>query len=172
MDCSMPDFPVFCYLPEIAQICGTNNSMDTSWWWTGRPGVLQFMGLQRVGYDWVTELNWTELSQWYHPTISSFVAPFSSCLQSFPTSGAFQMSQFFASGGQTISVSASASVLPMNMQDRFPLEWTDWISLQSNGPQQSSPTPQFKNINSWALSFPYSPTLTSIHDYWKNHSLD
>ena len=70
-------------------------------------------------------------SQWGHPTISSSVVPFSSCLQSFPASGSFQMSQFFASGGQSIGVSASASVLPMNVQDWSPLGWTGWISLQS-----------------------------------------
>ena len=73
------------------------------------------------------------LSQWCHLTISSSVIPFSSCLQSFPASGSFPMSQFFASGGQTIGVSASASVLPMNTQDWSPLGWTDWISLQSKG---------------------------------------
>ena len=68
-----------------------------------------------------------------HPAISSSVIPFSSCLQSFPASGSFQMSQFFTSGGQCIEVSASASVLPMNIQDWFPLGWTGWISLQFKG---------------------------------------
>ena len=72
-------------------------------------------------------------SWWGHPTISSSVVPFSSCLQSFPTSGSFPVSRFFASGGQSIRVSASASVLPMNIQDRFPLGCTGWISLQSKG---------------------------------------
>ena len=72
-------------------------------------------------------------SQWCHPTISSSVIPFSSCPQSFPASGSFPMSQLFASGGQSIGVSASASVLPMNNQDWSPLEWTGWISLQSKG---------------------------------------
>ena len=72
------------------------------------------------------------LSWWCHPTISSSVIPFSH-LQSFPTSGSFQMSQFFAAGGQSIVVSASASVLPMNIQDWFPLGLTSWISLQSKG---------------------------------------
>ena len=70
---------------------------------------------------------------WCHPTISSSIIPFSSCLQSFPASGCFQMSQFFASGSQSIGVSASASVLPMNIQDWYPLGWTGWISLQSMG---------------------------------------
>ena len=72
------------------------------------------------------------LSQWCHPTVSSSVVPFSH-LQSFPPSGSFQMSQFFASGGQSIGVSASASVLPKNIEDWFPLGWTGWISLQSKG---------------------------------------
>ena len=73
------------------------------------------------------------LSQWCHPTISSSVIPFSSLLQSFPASGSFQMSQFFASGSQSIGVSASATVLPMNIQDWSPLGWTEWTSLQSKG---------------------------------------
>ena len=112
------------------------------------------------------------LSQWCHPTISSSVIHFSSCPQSFPASGSFPMSQLFTSGGQSIGVSASTSVLPTNTQDWSPLRWTDWISLQSKDSQESSPTPQFKSINSSALSFLCSPTLTSIHDHWKNHSLD
>ena len=92
------------------------------------------------------------------PTIESSVIPFSSCLQSFPASGSFQMSQFFASGGQSIGVSTSASVLPMNIQDLVG-------SLCSpRDSEESSPTPQFKSINSWVLNFLYSPTLTPIHD--------
>ena len=73
------------------------------------------------------------LSQRCHSTISSYVIPFSSCLQSFPASGFFQMSQLFTSGSQSIGVSASTSFLPMNTQDWSPLGWTGWISLQSNG---------------------------------------
>ena len=73
------------------------------------------------------------LSRWCHPTISSSVVPFSSCLQCFPASGSFQMSQFFASSGQSIGVSASASALPINIQDWFPLGWTGWMSLLSKG---------------------------------------
>ena len=73
------------------------------------------------------------LSQWCHPAISSSVVPLSSCPQSLPASGSFPMSQLFAWGGQSIGVSASASVLPMNTQDWSPLGWTGWISLQSNG---------------------------------------
>jgi len=204
-----------------------------SWWWKGRPGVLWFMGSQRVGHGWVTELNWTELncvligklcwsssgscpwwreegyglwlnsvqfsrsvvsdslqshepqhasppcpsptprvdpnscplSRWCHPTTSSSVVPFSSCLQSFPASLSFPISQFFPSGDQRIG--ASASVLPMNIQDWFPLGLTGLFSLQSKGLSIV-----FSNtINSLALSFLYSPTLTSIHDHSKNHSL-
>ena len=112
------------------------------------------------------------LSWWCHPTISSSVVPFSSCPQSFPAPGSFQVSQPFTSGGQSIGVSASTSVLPMNTQDWPPLGWTGWISLQSKDSQESTPTPPFKSINSSALSFLNSPTLTSIHDHWKNHSLD
>ena len=180
-----------------------------SWWWTGRPGLLQYVGLQRLGHDWVTEHNWIPSpplalfvvmlpkahltlhfrmsgsrwlitpswlsgslvqfssvaqscdslqphepqharspcppstsgvhpnpcpsSWWCLPTISSSVVPFSSCPQSFPSSGSFQISQFFTSGGQSTGVSALASVLPMNTQDWPPLGWTGWISLQSKG---------------------------------------
>ena len=84
----------------------------------------------------------------------------------------FSNESAFASGGQSIGVSASTSVLPMNIQDWFPLGWTGWISLHPKDSQESSPTPQFKRSNSLVLSFLYSPTLTSIHDHWKNHSLD
>ena len=77
--------------------------------------------------------NWCPLSQWFHPTISSSVVPFSSCLHSFPATGSFPISHFSASGGQNTGVSASASVLPMNIQDWFPLGWTGWISLLSKG---------------------------------------
>ena len=93
-------------------------------------------------------------SQWCHPTISSSVIPFSSCLQSLTASGSFQMSQFFASGSQSIGVSASASVLPVNTQDWSPLGWTGWISLQSKGLSRvfSSTTVQKHQIFSSQLS--------------------
>ena len=86
--------------------------------------------------------------------------------------GLFKWVQFVTSGGQSIGVSASASVLPMNIQDWFPSEWTGWISCCPRDSQESSPTPQFKSINSSTLSSLYSPALTSICDYWKNHSFD
>ena len=113
-------------------------------------------------------------SRWCHSTISSSVVPFFSCPQLFPASGFFQMNQLFISGGQSIgaSASASASVLLMNIQDWFPLGWTGLISFNPRDSQESSSTPQFESISSLKLNFLYGPTLTSIHDYWKNHSLD
>ena len=108
------------------------------------------------------------LSQWCHPTISSSLIPFS-CLQSFPASGSFQMSQLFTSGGQSTGVSASASVLPMNIQDWFPLGCTGWISLQSKGLSRvfSSITVQKHQFFSSAffmvkLSHPYMTTGETI----------
>ena len=109
------------------------------------------------------------LSHWWHPTILFSVLPFSSCLQSFPASGSFPMSQLFTSGGQNIGVSTSTSVFPMNTQDWSPLGWTGWISLQSKGlSNESSPTPQFKSINYLALSFLYSLTLTLWNNWLPN----
>ena len=116
------------------------------------------------------------LSRWCHPTISSPVIPFSSRLQSLQESGSFQMSQLFASGCQSIGVSASTSVLPMNTQNWSPWRYFSFGLFGSpcspRDSQESSPTPQLKSINSLMLSFLYSPTLTSIHDHRKNHSLD
>ena len=93
------------------------------------------------------------LSQWYHPTISPSVIPFS-CLLSFPASGSFPVNQFFPSGGQSIRVSASAPVFPMNIQDWFPLGWTGWISLSSKGHSRvfSSTTVQKHQLFSAQLS--------------------
>ena len=112
-------------------------------------------------------------SWWCHPTISSSVVPFSSCLQSFPASGSFPRSQFFTSGGQRTGVSASTSVLPMNIQDWIPLRWTGRISLQSKELSRvfSNTTVQKHQFFGTLLSL-WSSSLTSIHDYWKNHSLD
>ena len=93
--------------------------------------------------------NSCSLSQWCHPIISYSVVPFSSCLQSFPPSGSFPMSQFFTSGGQSIGVSVSASVLPMNIQDWLPLGWTNWIFSQSKG-----------------LSRVFSNTTVQKHKFW------
>ena len=114
--------------------------------------IPHFSSAQLLSHVWLFAIPWTAarqdslsitnsqslpkpcpLSQWCHPAISSSVVPFSSCPQSFPASGSFPMSQLFAWGGQTIAVSASASVLPMNTQDWAPLGWPGWISLQSKG---------------------------------------
>ena len=106
------------------------------------------------------------LGQWCHPIISSSVIPFS-CAQCFPASWSFSMSQLFASGGQ--STRASASALPTDSQGWFPLELTLFVSLLS---EESSPAPKFESINSLVLNLLYGPILTSVHDYWKNHSFD
>ena len=110
-------------------------------------------------------------SWWCNPAISSSVIPFSRP-QSLPASGSFPISQLFAWGDQSIGVSASASVLPMNTQDWSPLEWTGWISLQSKGLSRVFSNTTVKSINSSMLSLLHSPTLTSIHDHWENYSLD
>ena len=107
-------------------------------------------------------------SHWCHPTISSTVIPFFSCLQSFPASGSFPMSQLFRSGGQSIGASALASVLPMNIQELFPL-WLTGLILLSKGLWRVFSTIVRRHQFCGLL---YGPALTSIHDYWKNHSLD
>ena len=112
-------------------------------------------------------LNW-----WCHPTISSSVIPFSSCLQSFPGSGSFPMSQFFASDDQSIGVSTSASVFLMSVQGWFPLRLTGLIPCCPKDSQESSPVPQFQGIYFSALHLLYSPSLTIIHDHWEDYSLD
>ena len=108
-------------------------------------------------------------SQWCHLTTSCSAAPFSLCSQSFPAAGSFPASQFFASGRKTIGALASTTVLPMNVQAWFPLGWT-LCNLKDS--QESSLAAQFESINSLVLSFLYGPTLTSAHDYKKNHSFD
>ena len=108
-------------------------------------------------------------SQWCHPTISSSVIPFSSHLQSFPASGSFPTSRFFISGGQSIGASASASVLPMNIQDWFPLGWIGWISLQSKDVKSLLQQHHWKALTLWCsaffmaqLSHPYMTTGKTI----------
>ena len=149
--------------------------------------VKSFVVFQLLSYVWLFATPWTAalqaslsftisqtllnscaLSWWCHPTISSSVAPFSSCLLSFPA----LVSWLFTSGDQSIGASAPASVLPVNIQNWFPFELTGLISLQSKGSQESSPAPQSKSIYSLVLKLLYDPVLTSIHDFWKNHSFD
>ena len=110
-------------------------------------------------------------SLWCHPAISSSVIPFSPGPQSLPASGSSPMSQLFTWGGQSIGVSALASFLPKKSQG-WSSEWTGWISLQSKGLSRVFSYTTVQSINSSVLSLLHSPTLTSIHDYWKNHSLD
>ena len=118
--------------------------------------------------SWVCP-NSCPLSRWYHPTIPSSVSPFSSCPQLFPASGSFQMSQFFTSVDQITGVSASASVLPMNIHSWLPLGWTGLISLLFQGLSRV-----FSNTIVWKQQFfgtqPSVWILISVHDFWKNHS--
>ena len=111
-------------------------------------------------------------SRWCHPAISSSVTPFSSCPQSLPASESFPVSQLFTWGGQSTWVSALASVLPKNTQDWSPSEWTGWISLQSKGLSRVFSNTTVQKHQFIGASFLHSPTLASIHDHWKNHSLD
>ena len=120
---------------------------------------------------WVCS-NSCPLSLWCHPTISSSVIPFSSRLQSFPASGSFPKSQFFSSGGQSIGVSASVSSnLLMDIQDWFPLRLTGLIFLQSKGLSRVFSNTTVQKHQFFSAQF-YSPTLTSIPDYWKNLAFD
>ena len=113
-------------------------------------------------------LNW-----WYYLTISSSATLFSFCLQCFPASGSFPMSWLFASGGQSIGFSPSASVLSMNIQlISFRMDWLDLLAVQGTLKSLPHLAPQIKSVNSLALSLLYGPTATSVHDYWKNHSFD
>ena len=105
------------------------------------------------------------LSRWFYPNISSSVIPFSSQHQ-----GLSWWSQLFESGGQSIGASASALVLPMNIQDWFPLGWTGWISLQSKELSRIFSNTTVQKHQFFGTQLLYGPTLTSIHDYWKNHS--
>ena len=111
-------------------------------------------------------------SQWCHPTISSSVVPFSSHLQFFPAWGLFPMSQFLEAGGQRIGASASASVLPMNIQDRFPLGLTGWISLLSKGLWRVFSNTTVQKHQFFGAQPSFWSNSQSVHDYWENPSLD
>ena len=109
---------------------------------------------------------------WCHLTVSTSVACFSFCLQSFPASGTFPMNHLFASDDQNTGASASSSVLPVSIQGWSPLRLIGLVSLLSKGSQESSPAPQFESINSLAFCLLYGPTLTTVCDHWEDHSLD
>ena len=108
------------------------------------------------------------LSEWCHPTTSSSVIPLSSQLQSSPALGSFQISQLFTSGDQSIGLSASASVLPMNIQDWFPSGWIGWISLQSKGLSRVFSNTTVEKHEFFCAQLSISPTLPSIYDYWED----
>ena len=112
------------------------------------------------------------LSQWCYLTVSSSASPFSFCLQSLPAPGSFPVSRLFASSGQSIGASASASFLPVNIQGWFPLGLTGLISFQSKELWRVFSSTTIEGINSSMLSLLYGPILTSIHKYWKNQSFD
>ena len=137
---------------------------------SGVSNSLQPHGLQHSRHPSVSPTprvysNSCPLSQWCHPTVSSSVIPFSFHVQSFPTSGSFQMSQFFASGGQSIEVSSSASVPPKNTQDWSPLGWTGWISFQSKGLSRVFSNTTVQKHQFFDTQFTSQSTLTSIHDH-------
>ena len=111
------------------------------------------------------------LSRWYHPAISTFVIRFCFCPQSFPALGSFQMSQLSTSGAKVLAFQLQHQSFQCIFRTDFLLDGLVGSPCSPRDSQESSPTPQFKRINSLPLSFLYSPTLISIHDYWKNHSL-
>ena len=170
-----PRWSVFLFIQGSPSLCFVSwNKWVTCFHWTKWPKgmrlaqVSQFSRSDVSNSLWPHELQHTRLpcpsptpracsnscplNRWCHPTISSSVVPFSSCFQSCPASGSFTMSQLFASGGQRIGVSASTLVLPMNIQDWFPLGWTGWISLLSKG-----------------LSRVFSNTTVQKHEFFGAH---
>ena len=142
--------------------------MSNSLW----PRGLQHARLPSPSLSLIVSLNSCPLSQWCHPNISSCVATFSSCPQSFPTSGSFPVSRLFASGGPSIGASASASVLWMTIQDWFPLGWTGWISLQSKRLSKIFSSNTLQKYRFFSAQPSLWSSLTSVHDYWINHSFD
>ena len=118
------------------------------------------------------EFTQTHVHRGCHQAISSSVFPFSSCPQSLPASESFPMSQLFTWGGQSTGASALASFLPEKSQGSSPSEWTGWIFLQSKGLSRVFSNTTVQRYQFFSAHLSHSPTLTSIHDHWKNHSLD
>jgi len=156
----VPDFKVV--LNQFSSVANCLTLYD--WWTTTCQASLS------ITNSW----SWPKLMpiEFMIPSNISSVVPFCSYLQSFPASGSFQMSKLFASGSQSIGDSASTSVLPMNIQDWSPLGWTGWISLQSKVLSRVFSNTTVQKHQFLCASFLYSPTLTSLEDYLKNHSLD
>ena len=152
--------PEFILISSVTQSCPTLcNTIDCST--PDFPGHHQLQEFKLMSTESVIPSN-----------ISSSVVPFSSCLLSFPASRSFLMSQFFTSSGQSVRVPPSASVPPMNTRTGLLQDGLVGSPCSPRDSQEHSLTPQFKSISSLALSFLQSPTLTFIHDYWKNHSFD
>ena len=153
---------------------------SAGWWCSvskSCPTLCYPHGLQHAGLPcfslspWVCS-NSCPSSQWCHPTILSSAVPFSSCLQSFPASGSFPVSRLFATGDQSIGVSASASFLSVNIQGWFPLGSTGLISLLSKGLSKVFSSTTVRKHQFFGAQLLYGPTLTSVLDYWKSCSFD
>ena len=136
-----------------------------------RPHGLQHVRLPCLSLSPRVCSNSCPLSRWYHPTISSSVSPFSCCPQSFPASESFPISQLFVSGDQNIGASASASILPMNIQGWFPLGLTVLISFLSKWLSRVFSSTTVQKHDSSALCILYDLTLASVHDYREDHRL-
>ena len=147
------------------------------WWWLFRHAV-EFNSLwlhARLPCPSLSPRvcsNSCPLSQWCDPTILSSVTPFSCCPQSFPTSGSFPMSWLCASSGQSIELQLRHQYFQWITKVDFLWDWLVWPPCSPKDSQESLPAPHFKSISSSVLSPLYGPTLTSVHDYWKNHNLD
>ena len=154
---------IWCYMPVSVQSLSRVHLFATPWTAAHKASL-------SIIKSW-SLLKLMSIESWCHPTISSSVVPFFSCLQSFPASESFLMSPPFASGGQNIGASALASVFPMNIQNWFPLGLTGLISLQSKGLSSLLQYHSSKALFLWPSAF-FMVELTPIHDYWKNHSFD
>ena len=150
---------------SVTQSCLTLwDTMDCS-----MPGFPVHYQLRELAQTHVHRVHPCPSNSWYHPTISSSVVPFSSCLQSFPASGSFLISRLLASGGQTVGASASGSDLLVNIQDWFPLGLTGLMSLQSKGLKSLL---QHHSSKASILQCSAFFIVQLLHDYWKNHSFD
>ena len=137
-----------------------------------RPHGLQYARLPCPSPTPGGSSNSCPLSWWCHPTISSFVVPFSSRLQSFPALGSFQWVSCSHQVAKVLEFQLQHQFFQWIFRTDFLSDWLVWFPFSQRDSQESSPTLQIKSINSSDLSFLYSPTFTSIHDYWKNHSFD